>query len=831
MSAELHRMRIVHVIATLDPEGGGPLAAVLSLAAAQAAMGDDVSVFGYLGRGHSALDPSVIAMARGVPIVALPGHPPASGMATGDDAKRLIAQLDEISASPSFGYLHLHGIWHGIVPFAASAARARGISYVLAPHGMLSPWALSIKPGKKKLALMLGRRKMITSAAWLHALSQAEVQGIRDGNFAATTHLVPNGVFLDEIDQHSVAGRGRVTLKGAVGEDDPYILLLARLHPGKGADLLIDAFATLAPRHPTLKLVLAGPDAGAMADLKAQAQRLSLSDRVVFPGAIYGDAKYGVLKDATCFCLPSEHEGFSMAIGEALAVGTPVVISEGCNFPEVGRERAGAIVKRDAKAIAGAIECVLSNRAAALEAAARGRRLMESRYNWPAIAKRVRDFNALTLGVFATAKPRSTSVDARPVVAIISNSQTPYRVAIHRRFVNEIPQVRFVSVYTHDKADQPWESALAEETNPVSFGDGQAVDHGATPASVLGDFARSSRIIAWMQRNEVAATVIAGYNDIGRIRLFHWCKQHEIPAFLIADSNIYGDMARGFKRVLKQAVVKKIISLSSAIMPFGSAGSRFYYSYGAQPSKIILCPFEPDYALIESVTPEEIAAAETKFKLAPGRQRMVFCGRFQNVKRPDLAIKAFVQVAADLPNADLLMIGDGPRRKQCEAMVPAHLAERVKFLGFIGNQRELSAVYRGADALVMCSSYEPWALVVNEAVCAGLAMISSNVVGASCELVWDGQNGRMFPSGDVDALASAMREVFQPENLERMKAASHRVLASWRARADPVVGMRTALARAGVLLPDQIPEITRVPTTDDSGLKSHRAQSGAVSPA
>ena len=814
-------MRIVHIIATLDPEGGGPLAAVLSLAAAQAALGDEVSVFGYLGRGHAKLDDSVIAMARGVPVVALPGHPPASGMASNEDAQRLLAQLDEISASPSFGYLHLHGIWHGIIPFAAKSARTRAIPYVLAPHGMLSPWALSIKPYKKKLALALGRRKMISHAAWIHALSQAEVQGIRDGGFNATTHLVPNAVFVDEIDRLSVSGRGRAAIP-ALGTD-PYILLLARLHPGKGADLLIDAFASIAPRHPTLNLVLAGPDAGAMVDLKAQAARLSLTDRVLFPGAIYGDAKYGVLKDATCFCLPSEHEGFSMSIGEALAVGTPVVISEGCNFPEVGRERAGLIVKRSVKAISEALETVLSDRPAALASAARGRQLMKSRYNWPAIAKRVRDFNALTLGVFATAQPGSTRVDSRPVVAIISNSQTPYRVAIHRRFVNEIPQVRFVSVYTHDKADQPWDNALAEETNPVSFGDGQAVDHGATATSVLGDFTRSSRIIAWIQRNEVVAVVIAGYNDIGRIRLFHWCKQHGIPTFLIADSNIYGDLARGFKRVLKQVVVKKIINLSTAIMPFGSAGTRFYYSYGAQPSKVILCPFEPDYALIESITPQEIAAADAKHKLAPGQKRMVFCGRFQNVKRPDLAINAFIKVAEDLPHADLLMIGDGPRREQCQKMVPAHLVDRVKFLGFIGNQRELSAIYRGADALVMCSSYEPWALVVNEAVCAGMAMISSNVVGAACELVWDGQNGRVFPSGNVDALAQAMREVLQPDNLPRMKAASHRVLASWRARADPVVGMRTALARAGVLIPDQAFDSLRV-----SAAATDRQQSTGV---
>ncbi len=111
----------------------------------------------------------------------------------------------------------------------------------------------------------------------------------------------------------------------------------------------------------------------------------------------------------------------------------------------------------------------------------------------------------------------------------------------------------------------------------------------------------------------------------------------------------------------------------------------------------------------------------------------------------------------------------------------------------------VSSVYRAGDALCLPSEYEPWALVINEAVAAGLAVVASDVVGAAAELVRDGVNGKIFKSKDLADLTSALRFVTDPARIDALRAGSEGVLADWRRRGDPVEGVRNALRSAGLL--------------------------------
>jgi glycosyltransferase involved in cell wall biosynthesis len=148
-----------------------------------------------------------------------------------------------------------------------------------------------------------------------------------------------------------------------------------------------------------------------------------------------------------------------------------------------------------------------------------------------------------------------------------------------------------------------------------------------------------------------------------------------------------------------------------------------------------------------------------------------------------------------------VVIGDGRLRPSLERRVPAQVRPRIRWTGFSGEPATVAALYHNADVLVLPSDCEPWAVVINEAVAAGLAIVASDVVGAAAELVRDGVNGRIFPAGDAAALAGRLLEVTDPANVDRMKAASAGVLADWRARGDPVQGLRRALVDAGVIRP------------------------------
>src|SRR5207302_788705 len=123
---------------------------------------------------------------------------------------------------------------------------------------------------------------------------------------------------------------------------------LGRLHPKKGCDILLDAFARLSSREST-SLILAGPDQiGWEKDLRRQVESLNLTDRVVFTGMLQGAMKQGAFASADAFVLPSHQENFGISVVEALAAGVPVLISNRVNiWREIDADRAGYVEPDD----------------------------------------------------------------------------------------------------------------------------------------------------------------------------------------------------------------------------------------------------------------------------------------------------------------------------------------------------------------------------------------------------------------------------------------------------------------------------------------------------
>jgi glycosyltransferase involved in cell wall biosynthesis len=358
-------MRIVHVIDTLDPAHGGPPAVAENLAKAQAALGHDVRLAIQLG-----------AESRLVPTVNLPPH---SALQVFRRPHAEVVALVERA-----DILHLHGVWEPLLAATASAARAAGRPYIITPHGMLDPWSLAQGPWKKKLALVMGFGRMLNEAGTLHVLNGDEQRLLAPLQLKSPCEVIPNGIFLDDLDPPPDPGIFRSRQPGP--GDRPYILFLSRLHYKKGLDLLADAFAAIADKHPQVDLVVTGPDGGEERPFRDRIERLSLTKRTWITGPLYGAEKWSALGGASVFCLPSRQEGFSVAILEALACRAPVVVSENCHFPEVAEVGAGQVVRLNAKAIGAALDAVLSDRSAGRIMAQAGRALVEQRFTWPKVA-------------------------------------------------------------------------------------------------------------------------------------------------------------------------------------------------------------------------------------------------------------------------------------------------------------------------------------------------------------------------------------------------------------------------------------------------------------
>jgi glycosyltransferase involved in cell wall biosynthesis len=291
--------------------------------------------------------------------------------------KRMIASADAV---------HLHGVWDLILLAASRVARRHRVPYIVRPCGMLDPWSLAQRSWKKKLALQLFYRRMLEGAAALHVLNETESALIQPLKLSTPRSVIPNGIFLEEIAHNDVESDAFVKAFPAL-QGKRYMLFLSRLHFKKGLDLLAQAFIRVASVDRDIQLVVAGADNGAKAAFERDIQEAGLAARVHVVGPLYGPTKYSAIRHATCFCLPSRQEGFSVAVTEALACGTPVVISKDTHFSEAAKAGAGIETDLNPATIAHAMLQVIQAPAMAQQAMGlAGRRLVRQRFTWPRIA-------------------------------------------------------------------------------------------------------------------------------------------------------------------------------------------------------------------------------------------------------------------------------------------------------------------------------------------------------------------------------------------------------------------------------------------------------------
>ena len=345
-------MRILHVVASLDPNKGGPPLVATRLSSAQASAGHEV----HLAYQHDANAQQRIDTAyQNIPGVAGVTMHPLSGWGFGGLTGAIARPLAKLM--PNIDFVHIHGVWESLLRSTARMAHRHKVPYAIRPAGMLEPWSLAQKQLKKRIALMAAYRAMLGRAAFIHTLNDDERDLTRELGIPTPLEVFPNGIFFEEIEPLSPPGSFRATMP-ALG-DAPFVLFLARLHYKEGLDILAGAFDLLSKQRPDVHLVVVGPDGGARGDFEKRIGRAGLENRTHVLDGLYGRAKFDAMADAACFCLPSRQEGFSVAILEALASGAPVVCTDACHFPEIEQNGAGKIVALNEASVAEGLASVL----------------------------------------------------------------------------------------------------------------------------------------------------------------------------------------------------------------------------------------------------------------------------------------------------------------------------------------------------------------------------------------------------------------------------------------------------------------------------------------
>jgi glycosyltransferase involved in cell wall biosynthesis len=260
-----------------------------------------------------------------------------------------------------FDVAHIYGLYDLLAPPVARACRASGIPYVVEPIGMFRPIVRSI--ALKWVYRRLFGDALIRGAQRIVATSVQEQQELIEGGIPAEKIVIRrNGI---EPPEHLPAP-GSFRRRLGIPEDAQLVLYLGRLVSKKSPDLLLEAFAHWQARVgpvPSSFLVLAGPDEadGYRRQLEARAARLHLSNQVLFTGPLYGDAKWSAYRDADVFVLPSQNENFGNTAAEAVACGTPVLLTDRCGVAALVEGRAGLVVPHQRDALSRALEQLLGD--------------------------------------------------------------------------------------------------------------------------------------------------------------------------------------------------------------------------------------------------------------------------------------------------------------------------------------------------------------------------------------------------------------------------------------------------------------------------------------
>ncbi|MGQ9730148.1 MAG: glycosyltransferase [Candidatus Zipacnadales bacterium] len=283
-----------------------------------------------------------------------------------------------------FDIVHIHGLFTHTAAVGARLSHAAGVPYVLTVHGSLDPVALTHGRLHKRPYLRWVERWSFDHAARLIALSDTETVQIQA--YAPQTPVVTLPIGLPELAFAPPPPRNSLGPLAPALVDEPYFLFMSRLHPKKGAELLIQAFRECLRSRPELRLVIAGTgDPKYAARLRATVSSHE-RDRVLFVGHVAGDTKRALLAHALAFCLPSESEGLPMAVVEALATATPVVITPQCQMPWVGEYGAGWIVPRQPEAWAHALRRLAQDLTGRSRMAERAKKLARERFDGQELA-------------------------------------------------------------------------------------------------------------------------------------------------------------------------------------------------------------------------------------------------------------------------------------------------------------------------------------------------------------------------------------------------------------------------------------------------------------
>ena len=366
-------MKILHVTPSLAPEWGGPPKVIIGIAKALIEKGIETCIFATAKKDKE----KRIVILNDVPIrIFKRGFLSRFWTAYSPNITHIMREEIE-----NYDLVHIHELWHYPHFAVYKAAKSFKKPFIISIHGGLQHWCLNHKAFKKKIYSILIQRKILKEASALHAITEEEVKNISNFVDNKNVFLIPNGINLEDFKNLPPREKFEDLYPDLKGKK--VILFLGRIHPIKGLDILAKSFRTISEYRENIRLVIAGPDENGYENkIKSILKNKSILNNVIFTGMLSGNTKLAALSRADIFVLPSYSEVHSIVALEAMVCGLPVVITKQCNFPEIGKYKAGIIIQPNVNQLVRELNNLISSPHLCKKMGENGRELVRERFIW-----------------------------------------------------------------------------------------------------------------------------------------------------------------------------------------------------------------------------------------------------------------------------------------------------------------------------------------------------------------------------------------------------------------------------------------------------------------
>lgn len=372
-------------------------------------------------------------------------------------------------------------------------------------------------------------------------------------------------------------------------------------------------------------------------------------------------------------------------------------------------------------------------------------------------------------------------------VAVLNTHPIQYFAPLYR-YLNNAGGLEIEALYLSDASlrgglDKGFGQEISWDIDLLSGYHSRFMGKAAATRSPDGKFFSIVAREVWsvLRMGDFDALWLHGHRHAANILALAAARSIGLPVMMRCETHLRLPRGR-FKSTLRPLALRILYSQCDRFLGIGSLNEAFYRSLGIPDSRIFRVPYAVDnerFMQATALSDADRAVQRRLLGVTDDQPIILYASKLQRHKRPQDLIRACQSLEKEGLKFHLVIAGSGELEGHLRSMIAASGPRNAHLMGFV-NQAALPNLYAASDLFVLPSDEEPWGLVVNEAMCAGLPIVATTAVGAAHDLIDEGGNGAIYEAGDVRGLASALRPIISDALMrQRMGRRSLRLISNW----------------------------------------------------